>query len=332
MNTPPAADETMTPGQRLRAAREAMGQSAADIATRLRMGVKQVQALELGDYAALPTGTFLRGFVRNYAKVVGLEPSELVASLEQTHSQARAVPATPVVEPARQKMAVREAAGLFSTPQMQGVAAAFVILLLGAAVAYWWTQIRTVAPRLSSTPVSAPLGEGPAKAHEDAKADAVRTAEPSTNPPISLATPVDTPAAPSVAVAQPQVLDHTPSQTAVAQPTSESASKPGKPVEKAAVPVAEKPKAVEPDKKPRAAGTSVVGFTFSGESWVEVTDANGRVVLSKKFRAGEAEEISGRGPLAIVIGNASNTRMALNGLEFDLAPHTRGAVARVNAK
>ena len=52
-----------TVGSVLREAREKLGLSPADIANKLRMGLKQVNALEHADYAALPTGTFLRGFV-----------------------------------------------------------------------------------------------------------------------------------------------------------------------------------------------------------------------------------------------------------------------------
>ncbi len=308
----------VTPGVRLRQAREAMGQSAADIATRLRMGVKQVQALEAGDYAALPTGTFLRGFVRNYAKVVGLDPAELVACLEDDHAQARAVQATPVVEPSRQKMAVRDGAGLLSTPQMQGVAIALVMILLGAAVAYWWTHIRTEAPRAATTPVASP-----APARSEPTAESVR--QPDAVP--ANAAPAEAVVAPAQADVQPAPVDTPP---APAAPVSEVPAKPAKATEKPSAP--DKSKAVEPEKKVRAADSSVVGFTFSGESWVEVADANGRVVLSKRFRNGDAEEVGGKGPLSIVIGNASNTRMALNGLEFDLTPHTRGNVARVNAK
>jgi cytoskeleton protein RodZ len=81
-----------------------------------------------------------------------------------------------------------------------------------------------------------------------------------------------------------------------------------------------------------AAGGAALGFTFSGESWVEVMDASGKKVLSRRFKAGDAEEVLGRAPFTVTIGNASSTRMAFNGREFALDPHTRGAVARVVVK
>lgn len=275
------------------------------------MGVKQIQALESGDYAALPTGTFLRGFVRNYANAVGLDPKAVLAHLEETHMPARAVHATPVVEPARQKMAVRPPSGVLASPPVQGAIVAAVILLLGAAFAYWWTFMRASAVGTTTT-VSAPLVGGQTQAQSETKVEPVRSPDnevPVAQPPIA------------GAAMPPQA-----GETAVSTPPAPMPAEPeSAPKDKAA-----KPEAL--DKKPRAAGTSVVGLTFTGESWVEITDANGRVILSKKFRAGDAEEVTGRGPLSVIVGNASNTRMALNGLEFDLTPHTRGAVARVNAK
>ncbi|MBL8520622.1 MAG: helix-turn-helix domain-containing protein [Betaproteobacteria bacterium] len=305
---PTVVPPSPTPGPRLRQAREAQGLSVADLAARLRMGVKQIQALENDDYGALPTGTFLRGFVRNYAKAVGLDATDLLASLERSHAPARAVLATPVVEPARQKMPVREPAKLLATPQAQGIVIAVVILLLAAAFAYWWTQVRGGVPRTTTTSVSMPAGAGVVAPQPEAGNEKAPTKDEPAPAAVAGAKAPDSPAA---------------------QPQAGEVAIPAPPPSPPATPAA---KPVEQERKPRAAGSSVLGFTFTGESWVEVTDANGRVVLSKKFRAGDAEEVSGRGPLAVVVGNAANTRMALNGLEFDLVPHTRGAVARVNAK
>jgi cytoskeleton protein RodZ len=80
------------------------------------------------------------------------------------------------------------------------------------------------------------------------------------------------------------------------------------------------------------ARTSTLGFTFSGESWVEIIDSNGKTILSRRFKAGDTEEVVGRAPFSVVVGNAKSTRMAFNGREFALEPHTRVSVARVTVK
>jgi cytoskeleton protein RodZ len=66
-----------TLGQTLAAERERQGLSRADVAQRLHMSAYQVEALENGDFKRLPQGTFLRGFVRNYAKLLGLAADDV---------------------------------------------------------------------------------------------------------------------------------------------------------------------------------------------------------------------------------------------------------------
>jgi transcriptional regulator with XRE-family HTH domain len=58
------------PGRVLAAQREAMGWTVEQVADQLKLAVRQVVALEAGDYAALPSPAVTRGFVRAYAKLV----------------------------------------------------------------------------------------------------------------------------------------------------------------------------------------------------------------------------------------------------------------------
>src|SRR5690554_7308425 len=75
--------QVMLPGQRLAAGREALALSQADIATRMNLSVIYIRALENGDYKRLPGMAFVRGYIKNYAKLVDLPVAELVAQLEQ---------------------------------------------------------------------------------------------------------------------------------------------------------------------------------------------------------------------------------------------------------
>src|SRR5438477_12689561 len=70
-----------TAGAQLRAAREALGLSQEIVAQQLKLAPRQVRALEEDDYAKLPGRTFVRGFVRNYARAFGLDAEDLVARL-----------------------------------------------------------------------------------------------------------------------------------------------------------------------------------------------------------------------------------------------------------
>jgi len=75
-------------GNALAAARTACGLSVADVARQLKLSAWQVEALEADDYARLPGAVFVRGFIRNYARLVKLDPAALLASAERQLPQA----------------------------------------------------------------------------------------------------------------------------------------------------------------------------------------------------------------------------------------------------
>lgn len=172
-NPVPASDEPQSVGELLRHAREHAGFSVADLAARLRMGAKQVDALEQADYTLLPQGTFLRGFVRNYAKAVGISPDDALAVLERTHSSGAAVLATTVVTPkaAESRVKVEVADGLLTNPALKLLTYAGIALLLVGAIWYWWEYIRphrAEGGRAKTADVSIPIATNSAASLEGA--------------------------------------------------------------------------------------------------------------------------------------------------------------------
>lgn len=298
-----------TPGAALRAARQATQLSVGDVANRLRMGVKQVEALENDNYDALPKGTFLRGFVRNYAKIVRLDADQLLALLESSNEDARPYRGPSIVVPT-QNIEVAVPGGQLAAPKARYGALALVLVLLGLAGWYWWAFIFNPAP---PTAASAAPGSSTVTASAPTPASATPTpqiTEPTAAPPVALSTPPATPVA--------------------ATPSASATPAPVPPAEPAPAAVVAPQVDVPPPKRTDTRG--VIGFTFAAPSWVEVIDGTGRTVLEAKFKAGDAEEITGRPPFSIVIGNAPATRMAYNGKEFDLAPHTKLTTARIKLK
>jgi cytoskeleton protein RodZ len=75
-------DSQATIGQVLRDAREKQGISVDEAAMRLRLMHRQIDAMEADDFASLGQPVFARGFVRNYARLLGLVPEELLARME----------------------------------------------------------------------------------------------------------------------------------------------------------------------------------------------------------------------------------------------------------
>jgi len=76
-----------TLGELLVAARERWNLSAADVARQLRLGLRQVEGLESNRFEVLPGNTFVRGFIRNYAKVVQEEPAVFLDAYERCRPQ-----------------------------------------------------------------------------------------------------------------------------------------------------------------------------------------------------------------------------------------------------
>ena len=70
-------------GQALRQAREARQLPLADVARALKLGERQLTALESDQWSELPGATFVRGFVRNYARLLALDAAPLMETLDQ---------------------------------------------------------------------------------------------------------------------------------------------------------------------------------------------------------------------------------------------------------
>ena len=97
LQSPPgdAAQPAAAPGMRLSEARQAQGLAAVDVARQLKLSVWQVEALEAGRYQQLPGPIFVRGFIRNYARLLKLDPEELLRAAGDSLPQPAARSETP---------------------------------------------------------------------------------------------------------------------------------------------------------------------------------------------------------------------------------------------
>lgn len=71
---------------------------------------------------------------------------------------------------------------------------------------------------------------------------------------------------------------------------------------------------------------------FNGNSWAEVTDRNGKILLSQLNDAGAEHALDGELPLTVVIGDANFASVEVRGAAFNLHPFTRNNVARFTIK
>ena len=126
------SDDELSAGQRLREAREAQGLSVEDVAARLNISVKYIQALEDLDFDSLPGLPFVRGYIRSYARFVELSGDELVVSFNQYAQVGDAGPVASINKVERQVK--------LSDPLMRISMYVFFLAVLGISVWWWQTQ------------------------------------------------------------------------------------------------------------------------------------------------------------------------------------------------
>jgi len=136
-------------GERLREARERKGVSLEEVERTTRIRAKFLQALEEEDFAALPGETFARGFVRNYALYLGLDPQEMLALYDEARKAQGEEAPTPSFRPVDISL---EPASWFSP---QALISVLLVVLLGA-LAGWWTYTRRIRPLLLVSPTPTP--------------------------------------------------------------------------------------------------------------------------------------------------------------------------------
>jgi cytoskeleton protein RodZ len=306
--------QTQRPGEVLARERERQGLSRQEVAARIHMSPWQVEALEAGDYAKLPRGTFLRGFVRNYAKALGVAPDSLLPLL------AGATPgdgAPRIVVPS-QNIRFDPVGERLANPYVKAFGLAAIVLLLGLAGMYWWVFIRPSAPAAVTAKREAPVDSAPTSTVVAPQQLATAPVAPAEAPPPREAPQVEEPKAAEPAPAPPPA-----EKPAPAAPKVSATRLAPSPVANNG---AARPEAAAP--RQAAAGEARIHLRFKGESWVEVRDANGRIIHSKLNAPNTEADVAGKPPLAVVVGNAPLVEMTFNDQAFNLEPHTKVAVAR----
>lgn len=326
--TPPARGAAIASTADLVAAREARGWSASDVAAKLGMSSRQIEAIERGDWGALPGQAFVRGAIRAYGKALAADVAPLVATVGAPGATPELRPAASLEAP----MPRRGALGFDSG----GSGSRLTWILLGV---------------LGVIAIATYFGRGPewsrlAEQGLGAGGGSGRTVEPVvvTPPPVSSDQGSRTAASPAAAAPPP-------ASSAPAAPTAASASMPGAvPAQPAATqapsaavaapssptaPVAGAATGAAEAGSPASAaagaadGGATLRFRFERESWVEVRDADGKLLLSGLQPADSVREIAGRRPYRLVIGNAEHVRLEHDGRQVELGAIARRNVARL---
>ncbi|MBL1273537.1 MAG: cytoskeleton protein RodZ [Marinobacter maritimus] len=293
---------TETVGQQLKKAREKNGLSVSEIADaqHLRNGI--IQAIENGDYGQIDSELFLKGYVRAYARQVGLSGDAIIADLNRELEPARQqkaaeLEANPLIDIERRRRRKRRMGKLLLL--------VVVVVLIGALV------VTFVLPKFSSGEAGVALTTMSEPEHTASEADSTAAADDLSG------LSGDRSETETVADGSAGDFSGDNTATAAAEPAvggqlsdEELAASDPEPVltddiAEDRIPVvtqSTEPALADPSIRENASVSGTLEIDFTGDCWVQVRDATGNQLASSLKRAGERLEVSGEAPLKVVIG------------------------------
>ncbi|WP_288096947.1 RodZ family helix-turn-helix domain-containing protein [Pseudomonas sp.] len=330
------AANRVNPGETLRQARESNGWSLAEVALKLNLTVNSLSNLEAGAFDKLPGHTFARGYIRAYAKLLGMDQAVLVQQFDQstgTDSQGSNVHSLGrIEEPVRVSHTILRIVSLL-----------LLIAVIGGGFVWWQdqTSMRTKdLVSLSPEHVEVEGADGTTQIHPLDEPEDQAVAQGQAEGATALALPQADALAPAPTEAQataPTVAPATPAPAAPAHGTAPVVATPATPAP--AVPAVPAPTVTAPSvpstpapAAPAAApvaGQGQVQLQFTADCWTQVSDGTGKVLLSGLKRKGDSVSVSGKPPFSVRLGFARGAQVSYNGQPVDVAPFTSGETARL---
>lgn len=312
------------PGKQLKEAREKLKLSTQDVSDKMNLKHSFVQQIEEDNYTLLPGATFVRGYIRAYAKLVGIDGEPLVesynASFDSNQKPEQRYQPVETIKPQRS----------FSDPVIKYTTVIVVAVLIGLSL-MWWQSRNSLGPfeSLQNDTVAVETSEGEtviaqmdlSGASDDAAQEAAAEAsqgeteetlqEHSATDGVEDAEGSSESTQDSESAENAQPVDGGPEHAPEAEIAEEQA--PAAATITPSVP-----------EKINQSGMSEVRFTinFTADCWVQVTDARGIKVVSNLKHEGEESVVEGLPPFKLMIGNAGGAVVRYQGEIVDLKPHT----------
>lgn len=304
----------------LRDARTAAGLSVTQVANRLNLTAQAVEALETNQYERLPGLTFARGYIRSYAKLLGLDDSELAKQFDQYAGLNMPLKSVRSVDQVRESRRVSRGMLQFSV--------FFVFLIVLGAIYYAWQVFNTEQTDVSN---QAAVFERVEVERADGSVHVQTLDEPEDQ---AVAAALDNPTLESLQEQLLSEVDEAQALNATVEGAErnqqEPAIEPQAPVSK---PVEEQATAstatTAPVSTALAPGMGDLQLSFENDCWLRVVDANGKEVVSGVKRAGEILRVTGKAPLDVHLGFAKGVGVIYNGESVDISSAIRGETARI---
>ena len=300
-----------SPGQLLRAAREARGLTQPEVASRLNLRVSLVRDIEEDRFDQRTASTFTRGYLKTYAKLVGASEERVVAAYEQ-------LGLTEVKYAEMHSFSGRNR--LETNENRMRIGGWLLCIALAAGVLYW----------IMGRPAEKPAV---VKMDEQTLFDTASSAGVASEPTVTERLPAAQPAAPVVSAAATSVVSPATAVTQDATVVAASATV-TTPVTASAAVVALAPTAsasadnVTAAAEVAEADKNALVISYSGPCWLEVTDARGKKVVSATRRAGQRDVLTGKAPFRLNIGAPKYVAISFLGEAVDMSRFPVGRPAR----
>lgn len=301
MSETPTVNPALSAGALLRLAREQQGMHIAMLAAQIKVPVKKVQALESDQLDEFVSPVFARSLAASICRVLKVDPAPVLALLPQAENLMLSKPSRIQEDP---PVRFRPSSTGRSGPSRTTLWVAGGLALVTLLVAF----VPDLSSRFSSAPEPSPAMSGV-------------TTE-SVVPVANLANQVQVPEVPAsgaavVEAGAPPTLPSTPAPASVlaSAPAPATAAVPAAPVASAPAPA-----------------SAVLGLTARADSWIQVADAQGQLILSRVVNKGETVKLDGALPLKVVIGRADQTEVSVRGKPFSMTDIAQGNVARFEVK
>ena len=343
-------------------ARKAKSLTQQDVSSVLRLSIKQIEALETDNFAALPEAMITRGFIRNYARLLEIDAEPLLDSY-RSQVPDRSPSALSVQSSMHQVVSNKQ-----ESSWTKYIAASVLVLLCLLVWLFYMNSTPKSAQSVAQiTPDAAPsVASTDMVLPELALPAAERQAEANTSTDaINAGATVESIVQDSSDVTRNQALvaadtTHKNAQsTAVdfnalkanavrvsgqlttAQSTSPPVASTQAPSQVQVVPagvnVAKSDTALKIDTKLNAQpnlkmlvpASKKVSISVSERSWVSITNKSGKVVFEKMLPAGSEDSFDAEPPLNVLIGNAQATKLMLSGKAVDLTSATKNNVTHI---
>ena len=299
-NSEPEIHEPAAFGQQLMLAREKAGMSIDEAARALNLKQETVEAIEDSALDKLPPVTFVQGYIRSYARLLGLSEEKILSEFEAEvphELETELHPRSPSQDGANSQTPIIKLTSLL-------IIVLAALVLFYAVYSYYIERTERIeqssqaadTDAMMQLPPEAPLVETAATEDEAIPTEPELEAEGSLQPADELQ-PEET------AIADAAVIAEAVPDAAVSEVSIEE---------------------IMPAMKPQPiTGGDVLVLSAEQESWAEIVDANDIQLFYGMIQPGRELNLTGQAPFDVFLGNAPVVSLSLNSTSIDMTKYIR---------